>query len=399
MSNAIIEAKNLSKSYRLGYVGAGSLREEMERFWGSFRKTKKKASGSKNDVWALKDVSFEINPGEIAGIIGRNGAGKSTLLKILSRVTEPTSGEATIRGRTASLLEVGTGFHPELSGRDNAFLSGSIMGMTSSEIRSKFDEIVAFAEIEKFIDTPVKRYSSGMYVRLAFAVAAHLDPEILFVDEVLAVGDMQFQRKCIEKMRQLTRSGKTILFVSHNLYTLQTLCTRGIFLRNGIVENDGTMADVLSAYRSALGENVESDDNSDLIGSDDLEITEWKLNGKTEQLVSANDVFSLSVEWTLKVKQATTVYFGLSIRTAEGLWLCGLSTFLEKKPTNLSPGSHTSGINLPAIDLPSGSYFLQVSVMDEQGLASHVNISTAGVISIARQDEYVGIIGIQHQWF
>ncbi|WOO40805.1 ABC transporter ATP-binding protein [Rubellicoccus peritrichatus] len=398
MRNAIIEAKNLSKSYRLGYVGAGSLREEMERFWRSFRNTEKKASGSKNDVWALKDVSFEINPGEITGIIGSNGAGKSTLLKILSRVTEPTSGEATIRGRTASLLEVGTGFHPELSGRDNAFLSGSIMGMTNNEIRSKFDEIVAFAEIEKFIDTPVKRYSSGMYVRLAFAVAAHLDPEILFVDEVLAVGDIQFQRKCIEKMRDLTRSGKTILFVSHNLYTLQTLCTRGIFLRNGKIENDGNMADVLSYYRASIGAKAESDSNSDLKGSSALEITEWKLNGKSERLVTANDVFALDINWTLNVKEATTVYFGISIRTAEGLWLCGLSTFLEKKPTMLTPGVHTSGIHLPAIDLPSGSYFIQMSVMDEQGLASHVNIATAGVINVTRRSVFMGMIGLPHQW-
>ena len=212
MTRPIIEVENVSKRYRLGQFNARTLREEAERLFRR-RRSNGKADGlhrypvDESEFWALKDVSFSVQPGEVIGIIGRNGAGKSTLLKILSRVTEPTSGEIRIRGRVASLLEVGTGFHPELTGRENIFLNGAILGMTRAEIKAKFDEIVAFAEVEKFLDTPVKRYSSGMYVRLAFAVAAHLEPEILIVDEVLAVGDAEFQKKCLGKMREVSQGG------------------------------------------------------------------------------------------------------------------------------------------------------------------------------------------------
>src|SRR5262249_28346776 len=196
--------------------------------------------GSKVETfWALKDVSFDVKKGEVVGIIGRNGAGKSTLLKVLSRITEPTTGRVRIRGRVASLLEVGTGFHPELTGRENVYLNGAILGMTREEIKRKFDEIVAFAEIEKFLDTPVKRYSSGMYVRLAFAVAAHLEPEILIVDEVLAVGDFEFQRRCLGKMNAVAHSGRTVLFVSHNMTAIEELCSRSILLKNGVIERAG----------------------------------------------------------------------------------------------------------------------------------------------------------------
>ena len=218
MTRPIIEVENVSKRYRLGQFNARTLREEAERLFRR-RRSNGKADGAsggpahESEFWALKDVSFSVQPGEVIGIIGRNGAGKSTLLKILSRVTEPTSGEIRIRGRVASLLEVGTGFHPELTGRENIFLNGAILGMTRAEIKAKFDEIVAFAEVEKFLDTPVKRYSSGMYVRLAFAVAAHLEPEILIVDEVLAVGDAEFQKKCLGKMRDVSgKHGRTSPF-------------------------------------------------------------------------------------------------------------------------------------------------------------------------------------------
>lgn len=234
MSRPIIEVSGLSKVYRLGEIGAFSLREELAGMWARLRH--RPVATPPQEFWALRDVSFTIQPGEVVGVIGRNGAGKSTLLKVLSRITEPTSGRAVLRGRVASLLEVGTGFHPDLSGRDNIFLNGAILGMKRAEIRRKFDEIVAFAEIDQFIDTPVKRYSSGMYVRLAFAVAAHLEPEILIVDEVLAVGDAQFQKKCLGKMRDVShQSGRTILFVSHNLSAMRTLCDRGILLRQGTV--------------------------------------------------------------------------------------------------------------------------------------------------------------------
>lgn len=203
---------------------------------------------TREEFWALKDVSFEVNEGEVVGIIGRNGAGKSTLLKILSRITEPTTGRVTLDGRVASLLEVGTGFHPELTGRENIYLNGSILGMSRAEIARKFDEIVAFAEVEKFLDTPVKRYSSGMYVRLAFAVAAHLEPEILVVDEVLAVGDAEFQKKCLGKMSEVARGGRTVLFVSHNMHAVKSLCRRGIVLNRGQREYDGDVGQAVEHY-------------------------------------------------------------------------------------------------------------------------------------------------------
>ena len=254
MARPIIEVRQVSKRYQLGGIGLTSLRAEVERWW---RRGAKGAAA--DEFWALYDVSFEVQPGEVIGIIGRNGAGKSTLLKIMSEITEPTSGEIRLRGRTASLLEVGTGFHPELSGRENVFLNGAILGMRRAEIATKFDAIVAFAEIEKFIDTPVKRYSSGMYVRLAFAVAAHLDPEILIIDEVLAVGDQAFQQKCLGKMQDVAREeGRTVLFVSHNMAAVSQLCARAVHLEGGRVFSIGPAAEVVQRYlgdrTSAVGE-------------------------------------------------------------------------------------------------------------------------------------------------
>jgi lipopolysaccharide transport system ATP-binding protein len=257
MGDPVISVEHLGKRYRL--------RHQAKAGYTTFRETlAAKARGlvrwpsapqsveTSEEFWALKDVSFNVHRGDVVGIVGRNGAGKSTLLKLLSRITEPTEGRIRLRGRVASLLEVGTGFHPELTGRENIFLNGAILGMTKSEIRSKFDEIVAFAEVERFLDTPVKHYSSGMYVRLAFAVAAHLEPEILVVDEVLAVGDTQFQQKCMGKMQQVARGeGRTILFVSHNLAAVQHLCTTAILLQRGSVINVGGTDEVLQAYRSS----------------------------------------------------------------------------------------------------------------------------------------------------
>ncbi|MEO6569884.1 MAG: ABC transporter ATP-binding protein [Opitutaceae bacterium] len=230
MAPPIIEVKGISKRYDLGRIGMTSFRDELQRLMGKIPR-----AAEAREFWALRDVSFEVEPGSVVGIIGHNGAGKSTLLKILSRITEPTTGEIRLRGRVASLLEVGTGFHPELTGRENIFLNGTILGMTRAEIAQKFDEIVAFAEVTKFIDTPVKRYSSGMYVRLAFAVAAHLEPEILIIDEVLAVGDQAFQQKCLGKMQDVaTNGGRTILFVSHNMTAIRRLCRRCLVLDRGV---------------------------------------------------------------------------------------------------------------------------------------------------------------------
>src|SRR6266513_1530672 len=241
----IIELRGISKKYRLGRIGSTSIRDSLERAWNRVRGSNKNPKVSRGDFWALTDVNLEISRGQVLGIIGHNGAGKSTLLKILSRITEPTRGEAVIRGRPASLLEVGTGFHPELSGRENIFLNGAILGMTKLEIRDKFDEIVAFSEVEEFIDTPVKRYSSGMYVRLAFAIAAHLEPDILLVDEVLAVGDTAFQKKCLGKMDRVSKAGRTVLLVSHNLASIQSLCHRAIWMHGGRLREDGSASEVV----------------------------------------------------------------------------------------------------------------------------------------------------------
>lgn len=250
---AIIKVEDLSKQYRLGAENTypDTLRDVLT---GALRAPFRRANGGKDPsdtFWALKNVNFEIAPGEIVGIVGRNGAGKSTLLKVLSRITQPTKGRIQIYGTVASLLEVGTGFHPELTGRENIFLNGAMLGMKRAEIARKFDEIVAFSELEKFIDTPVKRYSSGMYVRLAFAVAAHLEPDILIIDEVLAVGDAAFQKKCLGKISSVAREGRTILFVSHNLVAVKSLCTRAILLKTGALVDDGDPAGVVSQYLGA----------------------------------------------------------------------------------------------------------------------------------------------------
>ncbi len=256
----IIQVSNLSKKFSISHEQQDRYSSLRDVVSGAFRRTFSSSRNNevkpstKEEFWALKDINFQIHQGDRVGIIGRNGAGKSTLLKILSRITEPTTGRVTIDGRVASLLEVGTGFHPELTGRENIFLNGAILGMSRAEIRSKFDEIVAFAEIEKFLDTPVKRYSSGMYVRLAFAVAAHLEPEILIVDEVLAVGDAQFQKKCLGKMEDVSRTdGRTVLFVSHNLAVVSQLCPKAILLDKGCIVNQGFSEEVIQAY-NGIGE-------------------------------------------------------------------------------------------------------------------------------------------------
>jgi len=260
MSNISIEFENISKQYRLGTIGTGTLSHDLNRWWHLVRgkedpylkvgdENDRSVKSSSDYVWAIKDITFNVEQGEVLGIIGKNGAGKSTLLKILSRVTSPTTGSIRAKGRIASLLEVGTGFHQELTGRENIYMNGAIMGMTRREITQKLDEIVAFSGVEKYIDTPVKRYSSGMTVRLGFAVAAHLEPEILVVDEVLAVGDAEFQKKAIGKMKDVSQGGgRTVLFVSHNMGAVKNLCTKGVLLKNGMVETSGKIHEVINYY-------------------------------------------------------------------------------------------------------------------------------------------------------
>ena len=270
MSNIVIKVENVAKQYRLGEVGTGTLAHDINRWWHKVRgkedpylevseENDRTAKGLSEYVWALRDINFEVRQGDVLGIVGRNGAGKSTLLKLLSRTTVPTAGGIKIKGRIASLLEVGTGFHPELSGRDNIYLNGAILGMTRAEIKRKFDAIVDFSGVERYIDTPVKRYSSGMYVRLAFAVAAHLEPDILIVDEVLAVGDAEFQRKCLGKMKDVSdKDGRTVLFVSHNMLAVKSLCRTGLLMEKGRITAAGPMDEVIFKYSSATTMNISS---------------------------------------------------------------------------------------------------------------------------------------------
>ena len=284
MSDIVIKVENLTKEYRLGIINHGTLHHDLQSWWAKIRgkedpnsliSTEPHIGSSINDsnLLALNDVSFRVKSGDVLGIIGRNGAGKSTLLKILTRVTAPTAGTIKIRGRVASLLEVGTGFHPELTGRENIFLNGAILGMTKDEINRKFSEIVDFSEIEQFIDTPVKRYSSGMYVRLAFAVAAHLEPEILIIDEVLAVGDVMFQKKCLGKMGDIAREGRTVLFVSHNMAAVENLCTSGIVLQRGTITFAGNHNDAIAHYLSNLSNKTLClKERTDRLGSGEIRI-------------------------------------------------------------------------------------------------------------------------------
>jgi lipopolysaccharide transport system ATP-binding protein len=292
MSDVIIKIEDLSKQYRLGTVGTGTLSHDINRWWASLRgkedpflkigevNDRTKASDAEY-VWALKDINVEIERGDIVGIIGKNGAGKSTLLKILSKVTRPTIGNIKLGGRIASLLEVGTGFHPEMTGRENIYLNGAILGMRKAEITQKFDEIVAFAGVERYVDTPVKRYSSGMYVRLAFSVAAHLEPEILVIDEVLAVGDAEFQKKCLGKMQDISRNdGRTVLFVSHNMAAIKTLCQKGIVLENGTNVFNGTQIDAIDYYQKqqdSLSSYVHSGEIHTALGNENIRILEFNV--------------------------------------------------------------------------------------------------------------------------
>ncbi|MFM9911832.1 MAG: ABC transporter ATP-binding protein [Chitinophagaceae bacterium] len=313
MAEKMIEVEGLSKKYRLGSFGSGTLTQDIASWWKSTagkenlekQKTQLNGHSQKNSgeyVWSLKDINFSVNRGDVFGIIGKNGAGKSTLLKILSKITKPSTGIIRIKGRIASLLEVGTGFHPDLSGRENIFLNGAILGMSKQEIKNKFDEIVAFSEIEKFIDTPVKRYSSGMYVRLGFAIAAHLEPEILIVDEVLAVGDYEFQQKCLGKMKDVSINGRTILFVSHSMPAVKSLCNKAILLEHGTQKFIGNVTDALNIYQMH-----EMDSSAGKRGEFPLHLpayyTEWRLEGdhvSSPHSCYSRDLCSFTFEFTVK---------------------------------------------------------------------------------------------------
>lgn len=316
MSETVIRVENLSKKYIIGHERERytALRDVIANGIKSIGKRFSKheyIDPNIEEFWALKDISFEIKQGDRVGIIGRNGAGKSTLLKILSRITEPTTGKISIKGRVASLLEVGTGFHPELTGRENIYLNGAILGMDRTEIKRKFDEIVTFAEIEKFLDTPVKRYSSGMYVRLAFAVAAHLEPEILIVDEVLAVGDAQFQEKCIGKMEDVGKQGRTVLFVSHNLSSISRLCNSGILISSGKIFSTGVIKDTLHTYQN-LSKNLKNYQNkysSFVVASKDFQLEDIQLSSNILAVLEELEINALFSTNLLDTVSEYSIFF------------------------------------------------------------------------------------------
>ena len=356
----VIKVENLSKLYYLGGRQNNSLRDALVSFIKSPKRNKKE------ELWALRDVNFEVEDGETLGIIGHNGAGKSTLLKILSRITKPTSGTAEIRGRVGSLLEVGTGFHNELSGRENIYLNGAILGMKRAEIEKKFDEIVAFSEIEKFLDTPVKHYSSGMYMRLAFAVAAHLEPEVLIVDEVLAVGDMAFQKKCLNKMRDVSRKGRTVIFVSHDMQAVNRLCSRVIWLKNGGLTNDGETNSVIGAYlheQSQTGAEKSWKDLEKSPGNEFVKLRRVRVCDEAGEMVSTVDIrHRVGIEITYEVLQDEKVLMpSFHLYNEQGICLFVSFDLDENWRYRPRPrGTYTSTAWIPANFLAEGGMFVTV---------------------------------------
>ena len=371
----IIRVENLSKQYLLNKTNKSpdTLRDSLaEIMRAPFSRLAGRESTTTETLWALRDINLEVKPGEIVGIIGRNGAGKSTLLKILSRITEPTTGRIELYGRVGSLLEVGTGFHPELTGRENIFLNSVILGMSRREIKRHFDEIVAFAEIEKFLDTPVKRYSSGMYVRLAFAVAAHMNPEILIVDEVLAVGDLAFQNKCLGKMEDVSLSGRTVLFVSHNMPAVTRLCSKALLLEGGLLVQEGPTADVIRTYVEgafATGNSREWP-LSQAPGSEELKLISVGVNN-----TDGSSVSSASVEDELQVKLRYFVAVpNLKFRCAVVFFTQGTCAFASLEPVEEvreKPGTYSSVVRIPRNLLAEGEYILNVSIFSSRGVKQH----------------------------
>ena len=384
--HTVIEVQHLSKEYRLGIINHGTLRRDLQSWWARVRGRPDPNTVIREDIWdddsntvtaagtedkldgadhqerflALDDVSFEVEEGETFGIIGKNGAGKSTLLKILCRITAPTAGHARIRGRIASLLEVGTGFHPELTGRENVFLNGAILGMTRAEIRHKFDAIVEFSQLARFIDTPVKRYSSGMYVRLAFSVAAHLDAEVLIVDEVLAVGDYEFQRKCLDKLRDVTALGRTVLLVSHNMSAVQNLCSRAIHLRRGRLVGIGDASRIVQSYLIPQRRSTAKVRDVDM---GQAKFMDWWLTASTASTPHAcftretcKAYFRIQSKITL-----ADAYIGIALWSADGVLIFGASSWDAAGPLRIEPGLFDLEMTL-RVPIKDGVYQLELSL-------------------------------------
>jgi lipopolysaccharide transport system ATP-binding protein len=409
MSEVVIKAENLSKQYRLGQVGTGSLKDDFKRWQYRIRgkddpflmvgEENDRSKKSTNDyVWALKDIDFEVKQGDVLGIIGKNGAGKSTLLKILSRTTGPTTGSLKMKGRVASLLEVGTGFHGELSGRENIFLNGAIMGMSKIEIKKKFDEIVDFAGVERYIDTPVKRYSSGMYVRLAFGVAAHLEPDIMIVDEVLAVGDVEFQKKALGKMNDVSKNeGRTVLFVSHNIQAVKQLCQRGIIMNNGKIELDSDISSCVTKYLSGHGTNQVilkdgegSGDNHSYISSISI-----KVNGELTTLAGIEKEVSVEIEYFNK-KDNRILNLSVAVFDEQGNYAFSSPSndpFFSMKPHK--KGLYKSILTIPEHIFNNGSYFFSILLVEN---GRNIVVQLDNVVQIEMHANNIDTMGYFGYW-
>jgi len=416
ISDIVIKAESLGKKYVIGHQSEKgrqrytALRDVVvqnaQSYW---QKTKDLLSGkaiiegdAMEEVWALRDINFEIAQGEAVGIIGRNGAGKSTLLKILSRITEPSVGRVTIRGRVASLLGVGTGFHPELSGRDNVYLNGAILGMTRQEIKRKFDEIVAFAGVERYLDTPVKRYSSGMYVRLAFAVAAHLEPEILVVDEVLAVGDAEFQKKCLGKMGDVSKEGRTVLFVSHNMTAINSLCDRSLLLSNGQIALAGDTREVVSYYlRQNLEQTSEKSwsDPSYAPGNDKARLKSARIVPKAEtDLIDVQTPLDIEFEfWNFQ--DGAELNYSLVLNSEDEISILNTISMPRTFPAGIVKGT----CHIPGNFLNNGTYSLRILLVQSgRAIFDDKNVLTFEVADVPREfrwfGKWVGLVRPNFEW-
>jgi len=426
MSNDIvIRAEHVSKEYRLGVINHGTLYRDMQSWWARYRgrsdpnaeirelaTIKRDHARIEGDLFhALDDVSFEVGRGDIVGVIGRNGAGKSTLLKVISRITAPTSGYIGLKGRVASLLEVGTGFHPELTGRENVFLNGAILGMSRAEVAGKFEQIVEFAEIGQFIDTPVKRYSSGMYVRLAFSVAAHLEPEILLVDEVLAVGDINFQKKCMGRMQEVGKSGRTILFVSHNLTAISSICPKAILMLDGKVADAGATADVIRTYlndsENGGGKALYSVAPESLDGKAVIyKVAALNARGIYDGALELTESFSVEVEYEIREAMAG-LSVGLQIIADDGYTCLYSLSDPELDATRLEmrePGRYRSLLHFPPCLLNTGSYSIRVGISSRfsifsvaEGVQFEVE-DNVGVIQMLGQSRKPSLSALQFPW-
>lgn len=425
MSNDIvIRAEHVSKQYRLGVINHGTLYRDMQSWWARYRgrsdpnaeikemaMVKRDHARIEGDIFhALDDVSFEVKRGDIVGVIGRNGAGKSTLLKVISRITAPTSGYIGLKGRVASLLEVGTGFHPELTGRENVFLNGAILGMSRAEVTSKFEQIVEFAEIGQFIDTPVKRYSSGMYVRLAFSVAAHLESEILLVDEVLAVGDANFQKKCMGRMKEVGKDGRTILFVSHNMTAINSICPQSICMEDGQVADIGKTSKVVQEYlqRGQVGVNgVYSHAPEELDGNAVIyKVTVLNSKGVETGVVDLDNIFAVELHYELR-ERLSGLHVSLQIMAEDGYTSIFSVSDVEMDPGLLrerEPGRYRAVVWFPRCALNTGAFYIYTGIASRFSIYSTVSnlrfevIDSVGIIQMMGHARKPSISALQIPW-